>query len=730
MMTNMLDKNVNEMACLAAETLFETLGKMSWDNFGESQSKPWRLALCYIACRLNPNLKIYNIDESLPYRVHHFGQKEFLNSIANLGYYARSAHLLINEIDERLMPCLFVPDGKPEQPIVIVARDKFYDGAKGSIQRIEYNPKGEAWFFQKYNEDKSSTSKFRRAASGRSWFYLLMGRFHETFSQVFISGLFLNLIALATPLYIMAVYDRVIAPHALDTLPMIAVGAGLAVFIEFVLRSLRSQHLSWLASRLDNIVSNEIFKHLLHLSPSYIERASVSSQISRIKTFESIRDFFSSSVFLSALETPFALIAIAAIAVISGPLVLVPIVMACVYGLLFLIIWRRVMVAIRVSAKAATARQQFMMETIDKLESISQNGLGEAWNKKFEEISAQEAVTSFRLAWLGMIGETLSNAVTVLSAVAVVGFGVHMIWAGTMSAGALVATMILVWRVLSPFYGLCSMIPRLDQVRNSIRQVNNLMEIETEDDTHKFSAKMATIKGRVSFINLGIRYSMDGDPLFAGLTFEAMPGDIVAVTGANGTGKTTLLKAIKGMYAPQMGSIRIDGFDIRQVNPIDLRRKISYVPQKPYFYEGTILENLRFSNPLVSEEQVMQALRQAGALEEVMALPNGLQTHINEHNSIHLPSALQIRLSLVRAYIHEAPILLIDEIPNSLLSDEAGNFMRDFILQNKKKRTIIIVTHREDFLKAADSVVVLRSGTSPLVGPKELILNQLHNEQW
>ncbi|MBU0800429.1 MAG: ATP-binding cassette domain-containing protein, partial [Alphaproteobacteria bacterium] len=480
--------------------------------------------------------------------------------------------------------------------------------------------------------------------------------------------------------------------------------------------------------RMGNIVSNRIFEQLIHLAPGYIERASVPSQVARIKTFESVRDFFSGPVFLSLLELPFIIIALSVIAVIAGPLVLVPLGMAFLYGFLFVAVWRRVRVSIRSAAKAGSARQQFLLETVNKMEPIRSSDLTAAWQRKFRDLSAREAVTSYRLVWLGVVGETLAHGLTVLSAVAVIGFGVGMVWGGTLTTGALVATMILVWRVLSPFYSLCTMIPRLDQLRNSVRQVDRLMDIDTELTAHRHAARLSNIKGRISFVNVGIRYTMDSDPILAALSFEAMPGDIVAVTGSNGTGKTSLLKMVKGMYIPQAGSIRIDGFDIRQLDPLDLRRRIAYIPQETSFFHGTIAENLRFANPLATDRELEMALGQAGVFDDISRLPAGLNTIIG-HGGLSLSSSLELRLAMVRAYIHDAPILLIDELPNSLLSEQAGQFMRDNLLRHKKDRTTILVTHREDFMNMADTIIVLRRGLPPQTGPRQFMLNEIKKQQ-
>lgn len=266
-----------------------------------------------------------------------------------------------------------------------------------------------------------------RAGSGHSWFRALLGRFKGTFAQVLTAGLILNLIALATPFFIMLVYDRVIAAGSIATLPMLCVGAAMAIGFEVVLRRIRSRGLSWLASRLDNIVSNRIFSHLIGLSPSLIERAPISAQIARVKTFESVRDFFSGSVFMSLLELPFVALAALAIYAIAGELVLVPLAMISAYVVLFFFVRQHVKVSIRLAAKSSSARQSFAIETFDKISGIRGYGLMQHWKSKFRDLSGKEMLAHFRLGFIGLIAETLAHSLTLLAAVMTVGFGVHLI---------------------------------------------------------------------------------------------------------------------------------------------------------------------------------------------------------------------------------------------------------------------------------------------------------------
>ncbi len=691
----------------------------------------WEVCLCSIVAAIDPKCKLYKLAESLPVTDEPLDEDSLMNILAHLGYTAKKIDIENEDIDQRLLPILIV--SKDRKPMVLLEAEtedtyKGYDPNTLSLTsvRIDKNDIKQIWFFERYDEIRSELSQFMRKGSGQSWFSALVGRFKGTFTQVMIAGLFLNLIALVTPLFIMAVYDRVISTQTVDTLIMLCVGAGLAICFEFLLRQIRSEGLSWLAGRMDNIVGNKIFAHLIGLNPSLIERASVSSQIARIKTFESIRDFFSGSVFLSLLEIPFVVIALTVIYVIAGQLAFVPLVMVGAYLLLFWAVQSKIKVAIRLAAKASSARQSFTIEIFEKMRGIRSYGLTSHCESKFRDLSGKEMYSHFYLGWLGLIAENIAHALTLVSVVAVVGFGVHLIWAGMMSTGALVASMILVWRVLTPFYSLCTMIPKFEQIRNSIGQVNMLMDIDTEATESKSYARLTRMRGEIDFHQVSMRYSTKSDMVFEGVTFKVDAGNFVVISGDNGAGKTTLLKMIKGMYGAEHGTVRIDGFDIRQLDISNLRRQIAYVPQTPDFFKGTIIDNLRIGNPLATAEDVKHALILADAWEEIQTLPEGLLTEIKTDNEKVFSSSLASKLSLTRAYLHSAPLILIDELSNILLRGKTGENLKKYIEASKGKRTCIMVSYSKDFVEMADFVVMLRRGEAPIVGSNYILINELN----
>ncbi len=721
----------------STEDILSQLRMSGWVSNHGSDSQ---YGACFSALivALNLSVEMSELCDSLPYKAKHLGHVDLLNSLANLGYLGQSMNMSLNNVDSRLFPCLFVCDENTddENVWVILSQHQHSGGAVeltaycGSTESVVTLPSsrnlvGRACFFTKEGEVESSMSKTARQASGQTWFRGVLDRFRGVFWQVFIASVFLNLVALSAPLFVMLVYDKVISSHSLDSLMPLVVGAGLALTCEWVLRRIRSRSLAWFASRLDSIVSGKIFEQLMSMPLIYTERASVSSQIARLKAFETIREFLTSTLFLTLIELPFTIIIVAAIAFIGGDLALVPVTVAVLYLALLLIMKPRIKTAIKINARASSLKQQMMYESFDKLQGLRAGGIVENWLLRFRDLSGKSSLTGFRAAFLSSIVETISHALFVMAGMFVIVLSVQKVMQGELTTGAMIACTILVWRVLSPFQMLCNSLSRYEQLQNAVDQVNRLMSIDTERDTSERTARVSELVGRVSFSKVGLRYTKNSDPVFAGLSFEAKPGELIAITGGNGSGKSTILQLINGFYRPQAGAIRVDSMDIRQLDSLGLRKKIAYVPQTPCFFNGTVLDNLRMAESLVSEETVREVLEKIGVLEDILNLPQGLDTQLGVKGR-KLPSSLLYRLNLARACIHPSKLMLIDELPYALLNSSAGDLFYEMLKMWKGQRTILVVSHREDYLKLADKVVLLRGGEPPLVATADVVIKAIH----
>ena len=556
------------------------------------------------------------------------------------------------------------------------------------------------------------------------WFRAKLRRFEGLIVQAFVLSFLINALGLATPLYVMFVYDKVITSESFATLANLSVGIALAFAFDFLFRRIRSKTLGYAGARLSFIVGNAIFERLLGLPSRLTERAGVGAQVARIKDLERVRDIFTGPVGNAAMDIPFATIFLIAIAVIGGPLAIVPAAVGLFYIFGGLIFVRLVRLGVNRAAQDTAKRQELVLEAITKMRAIRAAGAEERWRERFAQSSAKAARSNFKNAQMASFVITLSHSMTVVAGLATLGVGIDLVLAGTLTTGGLIATMMMVWRVLAPLQAAFVSMTRIGQVRSSVRQINRLMGVRPEREPRHTVEPISGVEGRVEFSNVTMRYGQDSDPALLNISFKAEPGEVVAVIGPNGCGKSSVLKVLAGMYRPQGGSVRIDDHDVRQMDPIELRHVIGYVPQVPQMFDGTIAENLRLAQPTATEAQLWDVIDRTGASEQMAQLPDGLETMINTREMEKLPASLLVRLSLGRAYLKAPPIVLMDE-PVTGLDFEGEYLFTSAVEELKKTSTVFVVTHRPSHLKMADKVLMLERGTASYFGAAEPLMKKL-----
>ena len=718
-------------------SILEDLRSIGWISEKHEHSD---FSVCFVALvkLLGIKVAMYNLCEILPFRKGSMDLTELLNSLANLGFIGTPLKTQIKDIDRRLLPCLFIPQNVDRSSLsgasVIVcngvdqdSKCVIFDGGqekmvKSSCFGREY---GTAYFFVSESEVTLPTNDEVRKTTGMSWFRAVLERFKGVFFQMMVLSATLSLVSLATPLFVMMVYDRVIGSHSLETLEPLAVGILLALLAEWILRGLRSRVIAWFSARLDSLLSNQIFEKLMLMASAYTERSSVAAQISRIRAFDSIRDFFSGALFITIVDLPFSLLILIPIFLVAGDLVYVPLTAIFSYFILFFVFRSYTRNALKLTARAMTNRQQLSTETFEKMHSLRAGGGTRSWFRIFRDLSGKASLLNFDLSRRNALIESITHFIFTGCGIAVLFFGIQLVWQGELTTGALIATVIMTWRVLTPAYTVMTSIPKFDQLLNAINQVNRLIKISDEGEQFGNKAKLTELEGNIEFNKVGLRYLKEADPVFVNLSFRVKKGEIIAITGSNGSGKSTILKLILGLYSSQVGAIRIDNRDVRQLDSIELRKLIAYVPQQPSFFSGSILENLRFSDPLATDEDINMVLLKAGILDEINALPQGLNTQIGEHADFHPPIGLMHRLSLARAYMKKTQLVLIDELPYALLTSTAGNVLKAILNEWRKHRTVFIVSHREDYLEMADKAILLRANKPPVFDRPKVVIKRL-----
>ncbi|MGB0682591.1 MAG: peptidase domain-containing ABC transporter [Magnetovibrionaceae bacterium] len=660
--------------------------------------------------------------EALPSRWDSMEKADFRNMLANLGFESRSQAMRMGSIDPRLMPCLFLADNggrayvlyRDEQTGAVRTFDcKTRQSSEGLVGGVG---KGRVVFFTK--SDAPSGIQVR---PGQSWIRSVLMRFEGFAVQLLFLTFLLNMLALATPLFVMAVYDKVIATGDRDTLIYLFVGVGLALACDAVLRSLRGALLAYVGGRIDMIVGVAGVEKIMDLPLRRLEQASVGSQVARLREFEGIRTFFTGPLALSFMELPFVVIFLVAIAWIGGWIALIPVVLMGVMAVIGTIMIRYARTAVQQASAGSADAQGLLVELLANVRQIKADGKERIWIDRYRERSTALALSNLRNARISAFIQSFGQFIMVLAGAATLAIGTWAAFGGAMTVGGLIGSMALVWRVLSPMQMLFVALTRLEEVKNAVKRVDQLMGQQTESRQRSSSdtvARKRRFDGKIEFSKVVMRYNSTHEPALAGVSFAIEPGEVVAIAGSNGSGKSTVLKLIADLYTPQAGTVMIDGVDTRQLNLIDLRHGIGYLPQESHLFTGTIAENLRLGNPMASDQDLRDALLRAGVLDDVEAHPGGLNAMLNETARLSVSSGFLKGICIARTLLTDAAILLFDE-PGSALDKESDEKFINLMKELRGKATTIIVTHRPSYIRASDRAIVLNDGAVMFDGKPE-----------
>jgi ATP-binding cassette, subfamily C, bacterial LapB len=688
--------------------------------------------------KLDWNGEIGQICEALPHYPDKIDQVDFINTMVNLNFNVKTGDINPKNFDSRLGPSLFVTSNSNRGDNVFIFNSgqedlvEVYDANLKKMRTLNSLPnrKGRLFIFTPLSKDRESEDKItvRPDQGVFRWWRNITQRFDRVFVHIIVSSVIINLLALVSSLFVMFVYDKVIGSRSLDILPLFVAGALLAIAMETLLRYMRNRSMVFFGVRLDAIMSRELFKKLLLLPPSVIERSSISAHVARMKDFDSVREFFTGPVGIQIIELPFTFIFIITIFIIGGSLAFVPLSLAFIYIVFGLIMQHQLGVHTEDGARAGTRKQALLVETMTKIRSIKVHGLNNKWLEKFYDLAGISSLSSFYSSLYTSIIEAVAYGLSMVAGVATLSVGIMLVWSNNMTAGALIASMILTWRVLHPFQAVCNSLSRVQHVFKSVGQVHGFMKTPSEKSIVT-SGKKLKFRGDITFAGVALRYSNQHGPVISGLSVEIRQGDVVAVTGPNGSGKSSLLKLINGLYPPQIGAIRIDGIDIRQMDPVMLRKHIAYAPQKTELFHGSIRQNLLMAKPDSSEEQILKALTWSDALKEVEALPERLQTFIGDYRSEQLSSSLAFQLSLSRAYLRESSIMLFDEFPPVLLNSSTGELFRQYREEKRGNKTIFFVSNRQDDMMTADTLIYIVGDGRVFAGKPEELLQALEENR-
>jgi len=662
------------------------------------------------------------IFESLPHLMSIQTVENFCWVMKNLGYTSKSISLNLRYVDDRLFPCLFIPKegGAPKILLEKVGEDiSAFDGEdnKKTLLR-DLDTYGTVVSFKKQTENILKEDQ-------QHWFKNILLQEKKLLFFVSLLTLIQTLLFIMSPVYIILVYDKVIAANSKGMLLSFFIGVSFALISLAVILSLRTRLLAYIGTHIQKNIGIAIFKKLLKLAPAFTENASVVSQIIRLNDFNVVRDFFSGSLFGTVIEIPFLIIYFLLVWFIGGILVIVPLLTLILSVFVSYGAWRFSQKSVRQNTQVRGNYQDFLLEALCGMRSLQYAGLQKKWMERFREISATSSVYGKDILFNNTADDAAFDAVTLLSGLATLILGTYLVINNQLDLGALIGTMFIIWRILAPIKTLNTMLPKLIQLKLSTRQINELMRLPTELPAERqWKNTPEHIVGSISFTQVTFRYPGGDTPALKNINFSLTPGQTLVIIGPSASGKSTLANLILAMYSPQIGDIFVDGRNIKQFDVTLLRKNIAYVPQKAELFYGTVEQNLLLAQPLASREQMIEAARSAHLLKDIETLPDGFNTHIKFYDDDKLGASFCQKINLARAYLRDAPILVMDEPTSTLDADSIDAFI-NYLAKIKGKKSIIIFGHNTKHIHLANSAIILYDGYIVTSGDPETVLKNI-----
>jgi len=555
------------------------------------------------------------------------------------------------------------------------------------------------------------------------WFWGTLGYSKKIYTDVIIASFLINLFVMATPIFTLNIYDRVVPNNAIDTMWVFATGIIVLYIFDMILKFLRSYFLENAAKKSDIIMSSIIFEQIMNLKMSE-KPTSVGSFASNVKDFDSIRGFFTASSISTMVDLPFTIIILFIIYILAGSLVVIPILSASIILIYSLIIRKPMQKSIESTYEESARKNAVLIESLTALETIKALGISGQSQWKWEEATGSVAQKGLKSKILSNSISTVVNFIVQLNTVALIIGGVYAIGAKELSMGGLIAIVMLGSRMLAPLSQIASLISNFEQTKTAYGAINNIMHLNVEREDAKKFVQRPSFTGKIEFQNVSFIYPGTDKKVLDNISFIIHPKETVGIIGTNGSGKTSIEKLILGLYEPTEGSILIDGIDINQIDPADLRSEISYVPQDVMLFKGSLKDNIIVRSPDASDESILRVSELSGVKRFVDIHPMGFDMPIAERGD-GLSGGQKQSVSIARAFIKQSPLVLLDEPTNSMDSTSEAIFIKS-LQSMKQEKTMILISHKNSILSLANRLILLEQGKIIIDDTKENVVEKLN----
>ncbi len=553
------------------------------------------------------------------------------------------------------------------------------------------------------------------------WLMEPMRRNKGIYGKVALAAVVINIFALVTSLFTMVVYDRVVPNNATASLIALSIGLVIVIIFDFVLKMLRAYFVDVAGARIDREVGDAVFGKLLSIRLDQ-KRGSTGALAAVVRELETLRDFFASATLTAIVDVPFLVITLAVIAIIGGPVVFVPLLLIPIVVVAGLLTQPAMD---RLSAQMmgeGLLKQSVLVETIGGLETVKSSGAAPIVTRRWHRAMEDHSMTSLRQRLVANIGITIAGSAQMLAYAGVVVVGVGRIASQDLTMGGLIACSILGGRAVAPLGQIAQLLSRMTSTRTAYRQLNGLMKSPSEGPEGE-PLVITRTEGKIEFRNVHFRYPGASEKALEGVSFTINPGEHVALLGRVGSGKSTIASLLLNLYEPEEGVILLDGTDIRQLDPTDLRRRIGSAMQEVTLLSGTVRENIALERHWVDDEEMVRAADLSGTHQFIGAIANGYDRRLADRGE-GLSGGQRQSIAIARALAGNPPVVLFDE-PSSAMDQQTEGALLDRLEKELEGRTFLVITHRTPFLRLVKRVIIVDRGRIVADGPRDQVMQKL-----
>ncbi len=688
---------------------------------GSSSSFDYLLhALVYLSAYYGRAKSAEAIKAGLAVDGENIGPQLFITAAARIGLKAKAISQKIDHIDTAHLPVVLIRQDR--SAVVLLEKSEngyqIYDLQSQNNKmvtraEIEESYSGKLLLIAKQGQDDGKQTH---------WFWTPFWQNIGIYKNVVLAAILINLFGLASPLFIMNVYDRVIPNAAIETGWVLGIAALVIFIFDFVIRTLRGYFIDFAGRKIDVTATKKIYDQILDMKLSERPKSS-GATANMLKDFDSVRDFMTSATIAGLVDLPFTLFFLFIIYLIGGPIaffLLALIGLVAVAGLLLQIPLKRF---VKQSMRSAEAKHGLLVETIHGLETIKAIGADGGFRARYGAEVGENALWGQKSRFYSAISGNFATWVQQSASIIIVLMGMYMVRDQALTMGGLIACVILSGRAMVPVAQMANLITRYHQAKSSMKTIDNLMAKSVDRPSDINFLHRPDLSGKIAFEKVSFEYPKTAHKVLDGVSFTIQAGEKVGLIGRIGSGKSTIARLVMDLYDPTAGKILFDDTDERQIDPADLRKNIGYISQDVMLFSGSVRDNIIAGNPRATEREILDAAKKAGVHEFISKHPHGYDAAIGERGE-GLSGGQRQAIALARAMLLKPSIYVCDE-PTNAMDVQAENAFQHHMANEAKDKTLILITHRQPLLAMVDRLIIMEQGRVIADGKRDDVLKAL-----